>query len=98
MDVSDEARLDLSKRLQAEHLADIQHLHPRIHRDTIAIADVVTEIHWHAVDNEQIDLRMRNAERLDDILDRPAAFERGDEGRLSARRWEKIVEQTVEAN
>jgi hypothetical protein len=69
MDVGDEARLGLRRWLEANGITDVEYPDPRIHRNAIAIADAVPEVHGPAVHNEQVYLRMRNAEPLDEILD-----------------------------
>ena len=62
------------------------------------IAEPVAEVHGLAVHDEQVNLRMRDAECLYEILDRPAAFEGADEGRLPARRRQEVVERAVKAD
>ena len=78
--------------------AEIERPDHRIHGHAVAIAKAVAEIDWPTVDNEQVDLRVRDAQRLYEILDCCAVVECAEEGRLPARGRQEVVERAVEAN
>ena len=67
--VGDEARLRLRRWLEADGIADVECPDQRIYRHAIAITEAIAEVHGPAVHDEQVNLRMRDAERLYEVLD-----------------------------
>jgi hypothetical protein len=69
VDVGDEPGLFERPRSHAGQRADVECREPRKNGYPIAASDGVVEAHGNVVDEDQIDLRMGDAEAFDEILD-----------------------------
>jgi hypothetical protein len=98
MNVSDEARNGLRGRPETDSIPEIDRAEGRKYRDAIAVAHAISKIHGLAADDEQVDLRVRHAEHLDEVLHCRGAVEGAEQRRLPARRGQKVVELAVETH
>jgi hypothetical protein len=69
VDVGDEAGVAQRCRAQATDGTDVDALEHRVHRQPGAGVRAVAEADRLAVDDHEVDLRVRDAEGLDDVLD-----------------------------
>lgn len=70
MGIGEEARHAQRRRPQAKQRRHVKGLEHRIDRDAVAVVQTVREIDRRAVDQNQLDLGVRYAERLERMLDR----------------------------
>ncbi|MNF32456.1 hypothetical protein D3C84_132470 [compost metagenome] len=80
-----------------EQRADIQRFELGIHRQPVTVEDHPFEAHRFAVEQHQLDLRVRNAERLDHVLDRRPMRALAGERLPPPFGRQKIVELLIEA-
>jgi len=76
--------------------ADIECLELRIHADPIAVSDRVGEADGYTVHQDQLDLGVGHAERLDGVLHRRVQRDAAGEGSLTALGGEEVVQLLVE--
>ena len=95
--VEHETRIAQRRGPQALQRRDVQPLEHRIDCDALSAAQHVPEPHRHTVDDDQIHLGVRNACRLDRVLDRTAAVDADREHGLAQPRPEEVVQLFVEA-
>ncbi len=95
--VEHEADAAQGRSADLEHGRDIERLEHRVDRDALAVAHDVVEAHRLAVDEDQLDLGVRHAQRLDHVLDRRAPVELVRELDLAPLGRQEIVELLVEA-
>src|ERR1019366_4605762 len=84
-------------RPQSGQSGDVERLEDRVNTDPVAGLNPVGEIHRLSVDQDEIDLRVGHAERLNAVLDRRGIQETIRELREAALRQQEIVEFCVEA-
>src|SRR3954465_10306616 len=70
VDVDDEARITQRRRPQPGRGPDVERLEHRVHRDAVAGTRPVRKILRIPVNQDEVDLGMRNAQRLQNVLDR----------------------------
>lgn len=75
MHVEHERRVAQRSGTQFRDSGQIEALEHRVHRDAFAAAQKVGEIDRHFVDEDQIHLGVRDAQRLDPVLHRRGAVE-----------------------
>lgn len=59
---------------ESRHVLYVQRLEDRIHADSVAVGYDVTEVHGATVYENEVDFRVRHAERFDQVLDAPLAI------------------------
>ncbi|MNC84759.1 hypothetical protein D3C83_03250 [compost metagenome] len=97
MDVDDEADRHGRSGADTAGAREIDRSEPRVHGNAIPLTQPVREVDRRPVDDNQIDFRMRHANRLDRVLDRGGCVGLVTEGPLPAQRRHEVVQLTVEA-
>ncbi len=97
VNVKDEARLAQRPRAEVHDHRDIQSLEDRVDADAVAIPEAVVEPDGAAIDENEVDLGMGDAARLDLVLDRRPPEEGPDHVALPVADREKVVQLGVEA-
>jgi hypothetical protein len=97
MHIEHEAGFAQRTRTQPGGIAQLETLEHRIHRHALATVQLVREVDRLAIDENQVDLRMRHAQRFDAVLDGRRAVERMGEGLLPAGRRQEVAQLFVEA-
>ena len=92
-----EARFAQGPRPQARQARDVERLEDRVHAYPVAVCHDVGKIHGRAVDEYQINLHVRHAERLDEILHGTPAWKGDLNVALAPLRRKEIVELFVKA-
>ena len=97
MRVGDEAHLAQRLSPHPQQRPDVEALELRVDADSIRVAHQIGEVHRLAIDQDQLDLGMRNAQRLDRVLDRGGACAAVLDVALAQCRRKEIVQLLVEA-
>lgn len=95
--VRHEARLAQGTLAQPQQGRHVQRLEAGIHRHPVAVLELPAEVHRLAIDQDQLDLGVRHAERLDHVLGGRRARARHREFLLAPDRREEIVQFFIEA-
>src|SRR5438128_963639 len=93
----DEARHAKRLRSNAQQRLDVERFEYGVDADAVAVEHPVGKIHRTAIDEDQLHLGMRHAERFDRILDGGRASALGIELALVVLGGEEVVELLVEA-
>ena len=75
MGVEHEARVAKRFRPEAQQRADVDRFKNRVYADAIAVLQHIREIHGSAVDQDEVNLRVRHAQRFNPVLRRSAGLE-----------------------
>lgn len=78
-------------RTDAKFPADVERLEDRVYSDAILILYELRETDRLAIDEDQLDFRMRHTEAFDQVFDSPRNEERPFEGSVSLFRRKMIV-------
>ena len=82
----------------AREVGDVEALEPWKHGDPIRVGHHVVERHGLSVHKEEINLGMRHAESLDEILDGSRCLEAHGEADLPFRVGHEIVQSSVDSD
>ena len=97
MHVEHEPRAPQRPRPQTRQRRHIEALEHRVDGDPVAVAQAPGKVDRLAVDQHQIDLGVRHADRFDDVLDRRRAVEGVAERALAQLGAQEVVQLLVEA-
>jgi len=97
MDVGDKADLVERRRPHASHRRDVDRRESREDRNAIGLPDDMIERGRDTIDDDQVDLGMRNPETLDEIFHRRGPRHRAHARRLSLVNRQKVVQRSVNA-
>jgi hypothetical protein len=95
MHIQHEAADSQRVRANPNQRLDIERFEQGIDTDVVAIPNDMAKIHGLAVDQNQIDFRMRYTERLNHILDGSPPLEFVNETDLASRERQKVVQLLI---
>ena len=95
MPISHETRLSRHWGLQMLNWRHIDGSEPGKDADSIAILGTISEVCWLAINKDEVDFRVRNADGFDRVFNRAADIGDGRYGLHLSSGWKKVIQLRV---